>query len=502
MSLTGRIAWQEHLAGRRPATCPAAARCRTPRSGGELIVDAAPARARRRRGRRRRGRRGELHRRSGRAPCRSTRRAAGRRLRHVEDTRGGAPRAPRHRRAGRRLRAAARCATGSGAPAARRRRPATIRSATCSTSQHDEPEVARAARWYLEPVDYLTMRFTGVAAATHASMIAAWLTDNRAPRPARLRLRPRARGRRRRGQAAAAAADRLGRRRRCAPTSPPRSASRRRRRWSPARPICTPPPPAPAPCATSRPTSRSAPPSWIGCPVPFKKTDVAAPDRQRPRPAPRPLPGRQQPRDRRPVPALAARRTSLGDGARLRAELDGASPAAPRPGSGDVLFTPWLAGERSPVDDRRARGGFHNLSLATTPRRPRARRARGRRLQQPLAARGGRALRRPAPRSDPHHRRRRAVGPLVPDPRRRHGPHHRARRRAAARQPARRRADRRHRARRARARARCGRWSAPTRPSSPTPATAPSTTGSTPSSRSSTGPSARCSDDSTARRAP
>ena len=35
-------------------------------------------------------------------------------------------------------------------------------------------------------------------------------------------------------------------------------------------------------------------------------------------------------------------------------------------GSGDVLFTPWLAGERSPVDDRNARGGFHNLSLGTT----------------------------------------------------------------------------------------------------------------------------------------
>ena len=31
-----------------------------------------------------------------------------------------------------------------------------------------------------------------------------------------------------------------------------------------------------------------------------------------------------------------------------------------------MLFTPWLAGERSPVDDRNARGGFHNLSLTTT----------------------------------------------------------------------------------------------------------------------------------------
>ena len=43
----------------------------------------------------------------------------------------------------------------------------------------NHPEVAAAARWYLEPVDYLAMRFTGVPAATHASMTAAWLTDNR-----------------------------------------------------------------------------------------------------------------------------------------------------------------------------------------------------------------------------------------------------------------------------------------------------------------------------------
>jgi xylulokinase len=36
------------------------------------------------------------------------------------------------------------------------------------------------------------------------------------------------------------------------------------------------------------------------------------------------------------------------------------------PGSGNVIFTPWLTGERTPVADRHARGGFHNLSLATT----------------------------------------------------------------------------------------------------------------------------------------
>ncbi|HYA69716.1 MAG TPA: FGGY family carbohydrate kinase, partial [Acidimicrobiales bacterium] len=45
--------------------------------------------------------------------------------------------------------------------------------------EHDEPRVAELARWYLEPVDYLAARLTGTVAASHASMTAAWLTDNR-----------------------------------------------------------------------------------------------------------------------------------------------------------------------------------------------------------------------------------------------------------------------------------------------------------------------------------
>jgi xylulokinase len=35
------------------------------------------------------------------------------------------------------------------------------------------------------------------------------------------------------------------------------------------------------------------------------------------------------------------------------------------PGAGGVLFTPWLNGERTPVDDPTIRGGFHNLSVTT-----------------------------------------------------------------------------------------------------------------------------------------
>jgi xylulokinase len=45
--------------------------------------------------------------------------------------------------------------------------------------------------------------------------------------------------------------------------------------------------------------------------------------------------------------------------------LEAAAATAP-PGSNRVIFTPWLNGERSPVDDHTVRAGWHNLSLRTT----------------------------------------------------------------------------------------------------------------------------------------
>ena len=45
--------------------------------------------------------------------------------------------------------------------------------------QRELSETYGRAAYLLEPVDYLGMRFTGVAAATPASMILSWLTDNR-----------------------------------------------------------------------------------------------------------------------------------------------------------------------------------------------------------------------------------------------------------------------------------------------------------------------------------
>jgi xylulokinase len=44
---------------------------------------------------------------------------------------------------------------------------------------NSDPDLVSRTRWFMEPVDYLTMRLTGLASATHASRLAAWLTDNR-----------------------------------------------------------------------------------------------------------------------------------------------------------------------------------------------------------------------------------------------------------------------------------------------------------------------------------
>lgn len=227
--------------------------------------------------------------------------------------------------------------------------------------ERDRPEVTARARWYLEPVDYLTMRFTGVAAASPMSMTAAWLTDNRdldhvGYDPTLVRL-------------AAVNPDRL-------PPLVPSGSVVGVVRPEVAELIGISPD---AQVVTGSPDLHSAAigsgsvaayrshmslgtSSWVSCPVPMKKTDVF--------------------RQMASVPGI-------GDGNYLLAnnqdnagrclewfrsgfapeasydDLEAWAVTAP-PGAGGVLFTPWLSGERSPIDDRHARGGFHNLSLDTT----------------------------------------------------------------------------------------------------------------------------------------
>ena len=223
---------------------------------------------------------------------------------------------------------------------------------------------ARSARWFLEPVDYLSMCFTGTAAASHASMAGAWLTDNRRLEvldydrvlvgrsgvdPARL---PPLRGSGTViGTVRPEVADGLG-----LPRGVPVVAGT--------------PDLHSAACGagavldyqTHLAVSTSA---WIGAPVPFKKTDafhqVAS--------VPGLGPGRYMIADNHEtggacldwvcgvVPGL------LGGDGRPDFTRALALAAEARPGSSGVIFTPWLRGERSPVEDRHARAGFHNLSL-------------------------------------------------------------------------------------------------------------------------------------------
>lgn len=240
--------------------------------------------------------------------------------------------------------------------------------------ENERPEVARTARWYLEPVDYLSMRFTGIAAASHASMIASWLTDNRdlgrieydpvlvaaSTRPAG-RLPPlRATGSVVGTVLPAVAAD-LGL---------PEGVQ-----------VVTGVPDlhtAAAACGAAgdfEPHMTISTSSWVSCPVPFKKTDpihqIAS--------VPGLSPDRYLVVDNHETAGVCLqwlRDNVIGpDDGLFGADASAGAPtydaltalAAKAPaGSGDLIFTPWLTGERSPVDDRNARAGFHNMSMATT----------------------------------------------------------------------------------------------------------------------------------------
>lgn len=236
----------------------------------------------------------------------------------------------------------------------------------------DRPDIARAARWYLEPVDYVSMRFSGTAAASPASMTAAWLTDNRHPgrlcydqRLVKLagidpaKLPPlRATG---------------------AVIGPVRAEVATAIGLDPGALVVAGTPDLHSAALGTGTTDAArchlalSTTSWVSCTVTAKKTD---PIRQIAT-VPGVLPGGYLVANNHEtagaclrwlrdqvvgpvlglgsVPGLAAPRPGFD----ALCELAAAAP----PGAGGVLFTPWLAGERSPVDDRNARGGFHNLSL-------------------------------------------------------------------------------------------------------------------------------------------
>jgi xylulokinase len=241
--------------------------------------------------------------------------------------------------------------------------------------RQQRPDVYAAAAVFLEPVDYLNLRLTGLARASHDSITLHWVTDNRdigaisyddaliglaglersklpdlVPTGSVL------------GGLTPAAAGELG--------------------LLPGTPVV-----AGTGDLHSAAVGSGAvadfdghlyigTSSWVSCHVPFKKTDpltnIAS--------IPSGIPGRYLVADEHetggacltwlrdnmlfPGDALAPT-TTPGAPEGFFGTLNDVASSVPR-GAHGVMFTPWLNGERSPVDDHTIRGGFHNISLSST----------------------------------------------------------------------------------------------------------------------------------------
>ena len=230
--------------------------------------------------------------------------------------------------------------------------------------QAEQPEVSGAARWLMEPIDQLTMRFTGVAVASPASMAAAWLVDTRKPGQTDYdidlvrrsgvvarQLPPLVRSGSVIGEVLPQVADRLGLPQHVKVVA--------------ALPDLHTAAIGSGAVGEHRAHLAISTSSWISAPVRSKKTDVF----HQVATVPGITPDGYLVIDNHEVGGLALdwfRTRVLADGDTAPPpEAVTALAATAAPGSGNVLFTPWLNGERSPVEDPLARGGFHNLSLSS-----------------------------------------------------------------------------------------------------------------------------------------
>jgi xylulokinase len=246
------------------------------------------------------------------------------------------------------------------------------------------PDVYAAAAVFLEPVDYLNLRLTGLARASHDSITLHWVTDNRdigaiayddalidlagLDRAKLPQLVPTGSVLGGLAPGAAAELDLLPGTPVVAGTGDLHSAAV-----------------GSGAVADFDGHLYIGTSSWISCHVPFKKTDALTNIAS----FPSGIPGRYLVADEHETggACLTWLRDNMlfPDDALARPALRGlgadAAPSGPPDGffgtlndvaagvpvgSHGVLFTPWLNGERSPVDDHTIRGGFHNISLSST----------------------------------------------------------------------------------------------------------------------------------------
>jgi xylulokinase len=105
--------------------------------------------------------------------------------------------------------------------------------------------------------------------------------------------------------------------------------------------------------------------SWLICHVPFKKTDVVHNIGTLPAAIPgRYLTANEQETAGKAIEWLADILYPGANRAEVYAEMNRLAATVPA-GSNGVIFTPWLYGERTPVEDASLRGGFFNQSLET-----------------------------------------------------------------------------------------------------------------------------------------
>lgn len=224
--------------------------------------------------------------------------------------------------------------------------------------RHREPEVFARAKHLMEPIDYIGLRLTGRVAATPASMVVSWLTDNRPG--AKLGYVPELIRR------AGRDAGRL-------PELLPTGSTLGLVEESVARDLGI----RPVPVIAGVPDVHAAflgsgavqpyeahitvgTTTWISCEVPFKKTDIFHGFLS--------IPGVRKNRylviDNQETAGLSLQ--WLRD-ALLPLDYDALTELAATapPGSAGVMFTPWLSGERTPVEDRALRAAFLNLSVRT-----------------------------------------------------------------------------------------------------------------------------------------
>ncbi len=240
--------------------------------------------------------------------------------------------------------------------------------------KENRPGIYRAARWFLEPKDWLNFRLTGLARATQDSIALHWVTDNRDL--TRVDYHPRLLAwtgiDREKLPDLVRSTDLLG------PLLP-----------GPAAELGL---PAGIPVVAGTPDMQAAAlgsgavrtwsghlsigtSTWLTCHVPFLKTDVFHSLTS----LPSADPSRYLVIDEQATSGGALRHLvenllfpddPIGSDSTRRpadvyARLDAAAAGVPA-GADGLLFTPWLYGERTPVDDSTLCGGFHGMSLRTT----------------------------------------------------------------------------------------------------------------------------------------